>query len=155
MLRSKQAGAWLTSWVAGAALILVGLVSGSVSSARTADGLTPAQEMVCEGLPRAEFGLCNAYCEAIDCDSRSAPLKACESLRDNYFELTGWSAFPCDATCPELPDPTCSGIGFIDLGEDGCEVCLCPESWSGPDCATCHAGFDNCGECGGNNDCEE
>ena len=33
------------------------------------DGVTPAVETVCDGLADELFGLCNAYCEAKDCDS--------------------------------------------------------------------------------------
>ena len=125
------------------------LTTADESRAQTADGFAPAEETACDGLPGAEFGLCNAYCEAIDCDSREKPIKACESLRDNYFELTGLSALPCDVTCPELPDPSCSGNGVIGSDGGSCDVCLCDENWSGPDCATCDAGFDWCGVCGG------
>lgn len=152
MIRSKTKKHFRVSLGIGVVAVFAIATAGSVSWAQTADGLTPAEETTCDGLPKAEFGLCNAYCEAIDCDTREQPLKACESLRDNYFELTGFSAFPCDVTCPELPDPTCSGNGVIGTGGDGCDVCLCYENWSGPDCATCDAGFDECGVCGGNGD---
>ena len=136
-----------------ALLFSVFVAAGGASFAQTEDGLTPAEESVCDGLPAAEFGLCNAYCEAIDCDSRQQPLKACESLRDNYFEYTGSSAFPCDTTCPELPDPSCSGNGVIGSDADLCDICVCNENWSGPDCATCDVGFDSCGVCGGDGNC--
>ena len=152
MIRSKTKKLLRISLGIGALAAFAIATAGSTSWAGTADGLTPAEETTCDGLPRAEFGLCNAYCEAIDCDTREQPLKACESLRDNYFELTGFSAFPCDVTCPEIPDPSCSGNGVIGTGGDGCDVCLCYENWSGPDCATCDAGFDDCGVCGGNGD---
>lgn len=36
--------------------------------AQTPDGTTPAEETICDGLEGAAFGLCNAYCEAKDCD---------------------------------------------------------------------------------------
>ena len=32
---------------------------------------TPTEESVCVGLSGAAFGLCNAYCEAMDCDSEA------------------------------------------------------------------------------------
>lgn len=151
MTRCNRNVRWSVGLAAALALALVGLAGAA--GAKTPDGKTPAEEQVCDGLRGAEFGLCNAYCEAIDCDSRNRPTKACESLRDNYFELTGMTALPCDATCPDLPDPTCSEIGMIGSDEDGCDICLCPPEWGGPDCATCEAGFDFCGVCGGNNDC--
>jgi hypothetical protein len=136
----------------GSMTAVVLVAASSASWAQTADGLTPAEETACDGLPKAEFGLCNAYCEAIDCDTRETPLKACESLRDNYFERTGFTVFPCDVRCPELPDPFCSDNGVIGTGGDSCDVCLCDEHWSGPDCATCDSGFDSCGVCGGYDD---
>jgi hypothetical protein len=56
-------------------------------------------------------------------------------------------------TCPALPDPTCSGNGSVGQGADGCDVCVCDPNWSGSDCATCEAGFDSCGVCGGTDEC--
>ena len=35
----------------------------------TPDGQPPSMETVCDGQSGAAFGLCNAYCEAMDCDS--------------------------------------------------------------------------------------
>lgn len=72
--------------------------------AQTADGQTPAQESICDGLPGAQKGLCNAYCEAMDCNlgaDASAPPKACDKLRGNLQKITGNenASFPCD--CPE------------------------------------------------------
>ena len=37
--------------------------------AQTPDGLTPSEETVCDRYEGNAFGLCNAYCEAMDCDS--------------------------------------------------------------------------------------
>jgi hypothetical protein len=116
--------------------------------AQTADGLTPAEETVCDGQEGKAFGLCNAYCEAMDCDTRMEPLPACDSVRDNFRRLTGQSRLPCDDWCPELVDATCSGNGTVEIGPDGCEVCLCFPDWSGPGCATCDPGFNSCGFCG-------
>lgn len=117
--------------------------------AQTWDGVTPAEELVCDGLPGREFGLCNAYCEALDCDSQLEPAQACDALRDNFYRATGSSAFPCDVFCVEPLDPGCSGNGDLVTDTSGCSVCECDEAWSGADCATCDAGFDNCGVCGG------
>jgi len=38
------------------------------SDAQTPDETTPAEETVCDLYEGAAFGLCNAYCEAMDCD---------------------------------------------------------------------------------------
>ena len=48
----------------------------------TPDGVTPAVEDICSGLQGAAYGLCNAYCEAQDCDAH--PKKSCEHLRTNF-----------------------------------------------------------------------
>jgi dienelactone hydrolase len=52
---------------------------------------------VCDDLKGKAFGLCNAYCEALDCDwDPNASERACESLKSNYSSLTGESEFPCE-----------------------------------------------------------
>ena len=49
------------------------------------------------GLTGAAFGLCNAYCEAQDCDIHDHP--SCERLRTNFAKHTGITVFPCDPFC--------------------------------------------------------
>ena len=60
---------------------------------------------MCNGLSGQAFGLCNAYCEAEDCDVN--PKQSCERLRKNYEIITGSPVFPCDIppSCKEL-NPT-------------------------------------------------
>lgn len=69
--------------------------------AETADGETPAVEDVCAGQIGAAFGLCNAYCEAMDCDSADplASPEACGRVQDKYQTLTG-ANLPCENACP-------------------------------------------------------
>ena len=66
-----------------------------------------AEESACitEGLAGASLGLCNAYCDAMDCTS-SDNATACESLRSAYQKSSGVSTFPCEAqkVC-DLVDP--------------------------------------------------
>ena len=59
---------------------------------------------MCEdaGLFGSAYGLCIAFCEANDCDSRTDDKRACIVLRQNYFRATGESLFPCEAEVPEL-----------------------------------------------------
>jgi hypothetical protein len=135
------------------ALAAIPFAFNSTAVAQTFDGMTPSEEDVCAGLAGGAYGICNAYCEAIDCDEREPGFRACESLRDNYFDLTGSALLPCDWSCPEVVDPTCSGNGALTLDENGCEVCACTADWSGAECTTCDVGFDNCGICGGPNVC--
>jgi hypothetical protein len=83
-----------------AALLLA--VSGVF--ANTPDGGTPAQESVCYelGLEGRAWGLCNAYCEALDCDSSDpkASPKACEWLK-NQLEEVAEAASRCEVVeCP-------------------------------------------------------
>jgi hypothetical protein len=78
-----------------------------MSQARTADGMTPAEETVCDNLNGALFGLCNAYCEAMDChlDRPFASERACERVLTNYMTHSGGEMPPCH--------------GFTEDGDDG------------------------------------
>ena len=70
------------------------------------------------------------------------------------MKLTASSVFPCDVTCP-VPAGHCSGNGAFGTDAYGCEICVCFLGWAGVECATCEAGFDVCGVCGGNGtECE-
>jgi len=54
-------------------LALASIILISSANAQTADGATPATDTICDsvGLIGEDRGLCNAYCEAMDCDSIS------------------------------------------------------------------------------------
>ena len=89
----------------------------------TPDGQPPSEETVCNGLDGALFGLCNAYCEAMDCDSPNhhASDTACARVLDNYRKHSGGQPPPCAATCPcpqSLPL-------FADLAAGNVEVQQC------------------------------
>jgi len=98
-------GRWLRALAALAAVCLVSAAGNAW--AKTPDGMPPSQETVCSGLSGAAFGLCNAYCEAQDCDVHPRP--SCPVLRRNFAKITGSAIFPCDRRC---------GNGTIDRGED-------------------------------------
>jgi len=124
-------------------LSLVGLAMVSAAPAQqpfielgTPDGDPPSVETVCDGEFGRAFGLCSAYCEAMDCDlandgdpntSPNASNTACGNIRDKYMRVTG-EDLPCEQSwvCP------CADNGFADwddLGKVGCtsfEV-PCPE----------------------------
>lgn len=74
--------------------------------AKTPDGQTPSQETICDSYSGAAFGLCNAYCEAMDCESPEphASATACDRVGSHFRRITG-SDLPCEATCPctDLP----------------------------------------------------
>lgn len=77
------------------------LATGSAALAKTPDGKPPSQETVCDGQTGAAFGLCNAYCEAMDCDSPNhrASDNACAQVKKNYERKTG-QPLPCEVVCP-------------------------------------------------------
>ena len=67
----------------------------------TPDGQPPANETVCDGFNGAAFGLCNAYCEAMDCDSENphASAAACNNAREHFMRKTGFAP-PCEDDGP-------------------------------------------------------
>ncbi|MEH6579731.1 MAG: thrombospondin type 3 repeat-containing protein [Amphritea sp.] len=76
------------------------------ASAQTPDGETPAVETVCEEgtLGGALKGLCNAYCEAMDCDSANptASIDACEAVQNKFRNKADGMDPPC--IMPPVPD---------------------------------------------------
>ena len=54
------------------------------------------EEEGCDDLVGAAFGLCNAYCEAMDCDGEpQASERACDKVLSNYEKITGESMPLC------------------------------------------------------------
>lgn len=84
-------------WTLALALLVLALPV----AAKTPDGLPPSVETVCDGQTGAAFGLCNAYCEAMDCDSPAphASATACAKVGSHFQRITG-SPVPCDSSCP-------------------------------------------------------
>ena len=67
--------------------------------ASTPDGQPPAKKSVCSQLSGKEFGVCNAYCEAMDCDNPNskASNKACKIKFDQWVALRGAGVpIPCE-----------------------------------------------------------
>jgi len=58
--------------------------------AQTPDGETPSEETGCDGYEGRAFGLCNAYCEAMDCDSLDpkASWQACDRVYESFERAT-------------------------------------------------------------------
>jgi hypothetical protein len=73
------------------------LVLGNPILAQTADSYTPAVETVCDSQVGASYGLCNAYCEAMDCDSDApqASATACIKVANKFINITG-NELPCE-----------------------------------------------------------
>lgn len=83
-------------------LLFVALIAaGAAAWGKTPDGQPPSVETVCDGETGAAFGLCNAYCEAMDCDSPNhhASDNGCEQVRRNFERKTG-RPLPCEFRCP-------------------------------------------------------
>lgn len=84
-------------------ILVIGIlfISTSSVSAKTPDGKTPSEETVCDNEHGAAFGLCNAYCEAMDCTdpNQRASNQGCESVKKNFEKKTG-RPLPCLTTCP-------------------------------------------------------
>ena len=78
---------------------LVIIASGFVTSNATAGD--------CDGESGAAYGLCNAYCEAMDCDGApQASQTACEKVESKYINITGMS-MPCEVpSCQSNRDCT-------------------------------------------------
>ena len=85
------------------------LICTGAALAQTPDGETPAEETVCDNETGAAFGLCNAYCEAMDCDSADpqASATACTKVRSKFQNVAGHD-LPCEqpAGCPPPPPGT-------------------------------------------------
>jgi len=86
------------------ALLPICTGAGAALAQGTPDFMTPHQETICDSETGAAFGLCNAYCEAMDCDSanRQATETACTKVKTKFTNITG-RPLPCE-TCP-LPPP--------------------------------------------------
>ena len=76
--------------------------------AQTSDGATPAEETVCDGLEEVSFGICVAYCEAMDCDApdHKASDRACQNKVRSWASIAGDVPLPCNATSDILMTKT-------------------------------------------------
>jgi hypothetical protein len=71
--------------------------------------LTP--EDVCGDYTDNAWGLCNAYCTAMDCDSEqtNASGYACIQVAANFMRATGKESMPCEDNEPAAPTDTQAG----------------------------------------------
>lgn len=82
-------------------LLMAASAGGQNKPAGTADWQTPAQETICDDLTGAAGGLCNAYCEALDChlDNPQGSDQACQRLLSQFLQIAGVNP-PCEQQCP-------------------------------------------------------
>ena len=103
-------------------------ISTQVGAMGTPDGLTPAQEDVCDEYSGAAFGLCNAYCEAMDCGDQNqhASDQGCRRVAANFYKQTGEELDcvndpepPGPIQCTLIEDPNGSGEPLcVDINND-------------------------------------
>ncbi|HET9228866.1 MAG TPA: hypothetical protein VFR31_19460 [Thermoanaerobaculia bacterium] len=76
----------------------------------------PPTEEACANENGAAYGLCNAYCEAMDCDGEpEASATACSKVQDKYTQITG-HGLPCevaDCPCSAIPEWNAALAGNI------------------------------------------
>ena len=70
--------------------------------------LAQSTESACDGEQGAAYGLCNAFCDAMDCDSDDpqASETACNKVKSKFQNITGRDV-PCEEVicpCASLPD---------------------------------------------------
>ncbi|MEO8383182.1 MAG: hypothetical protein ABI779_26230 [Acidobacteriota bacterium] len=89
-----------SAWIFAVCICILVLSAGNVA-AKTPDGKPPSVETVCDDEVGAAFGLCNAYCEAMDCTdpNQHASNQGCQSVRENFEKKTG-RPLPCTVACP-------------------------------------------------------
>jgi hypothetical protein len=122
-----------------AACFLLGLALGAPAAwAQTPDEETPAVEDACDGFSGKIYGLCNAYCEAMDCDADEpqASDQACTRVFDKIVAANeGPFPFCGDQdgdgvpngvdNCPAVANPAQDDANNNGVG-DLCEPVACP-----------------------------
>jgi hypothetical protein len=116
--------AWLRHMTVVGLMMLGLLALAPASQAQTADGATPAQETVCDGQMGALWGLCVAYCEAMDChlEFPHAAGTACERVFTNYMKLS-MKLFHYEAKPPCLCEQSESSAETLEEEDGGFDNC--------------------------------
>lgn len=95
-----------------ARLLFLSVLLGLFSVTAQADGIPPSEETVCDvlnasGVTKGLFGLCNAFCEAKDCDEYPVGEmpRSCDRLLNNYEKKRNRANNPLDPEMPCLAEP--------------------------------------------------
>jgi hypothetical protein len=99
-------GDTMLKYLMTAALLAI-LAFAPMSLAQTAGGMTPAEETLCNDLNGALYGLCVAYCEAMDCHlgDQFASDEACERVLTNYMTHSDGDMPPCELDTTDESTP--------------------------------------------------
>jgi hypothetical protein len=128
-------------------LLIIFLISGVAINHAWSQPQT--DENVCDGLTGAAYGLCNAYCNAMDCanPNHHASQTACDRVEANFYKISDAST---------LPD--CDPCGYL-VPRDDPEPYECPcdfsASYPSRDCWSNELDFSTCpmAPLGTKNDC--
>jgi len=110
---------------------LLGMLLPSLASALgTPDGFPPPMEHICDAEKGAAYGLCNAYCQAMDCDSAepSASVTACQKVSDKFMQIVG-RPVPCSVPCPMYQNDNFPS--FNELVSTPSPITSCTYAWNG------------------------
>ena len=109
---------WL--WLVAALSLSLGLsvADNSMTVAGVVDGESTTGDGVCADVDKKLSGLCDSYCEAMDCDSELplASQKACEKILEKFVTRSG------DGSLPPCVIPDMDGDGIGDDADN------CPEN---------------------------
>lgn len=101
------------------------LICTGTALASTPDGTPPSGETVCDAEVGAAYGLCTAYCEAMDCESDDphASETACNKVGTKFLNITGRDvpcevpAVACPCASPEFNAILAGANSCFDSGE--------------------------------------
>ena len=109
-------------------------VSTAGSFIRRRDQSIFGTEDICGAFSGAPFGLCNAYCDAMDCAGTSpeASTTACEKVKAKFeMKAEEGASLPCLAC---TPNPCHNGACTIDTTAASGFTCTCDTGYNGETC---------------------
>ena len=107
-------------------LVLLGV--NSLAYAQTPDGMPPANERICDplksgGVTPSLYGLCVAYCEALDCDLQQVPpgnvTPQCKAPTSKILQRYNAHKTPTDPPMPCIQQQACPCWTAQEVGSIG------------------------------------